>query len=195
MSAGAYMFGQMLQVMGQNPAQFNRIRENVAGFVFDSPVDTVGIPTAAADLLGSRPGQVLWRVVHAVLGAYFTCTYPLTMAKLRRASNNVKQMPEAFRHCPQLWLYSEDDRVASAAVIEGIVDSLRDLGISVDTHRWDSSRHVSHFREHEADYRKLVTGFLQRVGMPLAPEASGSPRATGAAEPPPRVLDAAKAKL
>ena len=117
------MFGQMLQAMSRRPNGYSRIKENIAGIVFDSPVDTVGIPTAAADILHARPGQFMWRLVHGVLGSYFTLTYPMTMARLRRASNNVKDGGESsgnmwLRDIPQLWLYSQDDRVASATVIE-----------------------------------------------------------------------------
>ena len=123
MSAGAYMFGQMLQVMSRRPGGYSRIKENIAGIVFDSPVDTVGIPTAAADILNAQPGQFMWRLVHGVLGGYFGLTYPLTMARLKRASGNVKDGGKSsgnewLMDTPQLWLYSQDDRVASATVIE-----------------------------------------------------------------------------
>ena len=65
----------------------------------------------------------MWRLVHGVLGGYFGLTYPLTMARLKRASGNVKDAGKSsgnewLRDTPQLWLYSQDDRVASATVIE-----------------------------------------------------------------------------
>jgi hypothetical protein len=56
---------------------------------------------------GFRPGQV-----------YFGLTHPLTMARLRRASDSVKDggassNNEWLMAVPQLWLYSEDDRVCA----------------------------------------------------------------------------------
>ena len=172
MSAGAYMFGQMMQAMARRPGGYSRIKECMSGVVFDSPVDTVGIPTAAADILRTRPGQLKWRLIHGILGAYFALTYPLTMGKLRRASNNVKDGGASsnndwFASVPQLWLYSDDDRVASPEVIEEIVENLQRIGVDVETYKWDSSEHVKHIVEHSEEYARLVLQFMRnKLGMP-----------------------------
>ena len=199
MSAGAYMFGQMLQAMSHRPGGYGRIKDNMVGLVFDSPVDTVGIPTAAADILGARPGDFMWRLVHGVLGTYFTLTYALTMSRLKRASGNVRDGGfssdnEWLMKIPQLWLYSDDDRVASAAVIEDskslsardlpshkfwsisdsrlrvptVVAGLVGLGCDVETYKWDSSEHVKHIVEHADEYARLVQQFMgDKLGLPL----------------------------
>lgn len=105
LSAGAYMFGQMLDVLCQQPRSFTRIRECVVGLVFDSVVDVVGIPAATADIFGFRKGSFGWGFIHAVLNGYFIATSPLTRSKLLRASGHVRALPKEFHHLPQLWLY------------------------------------------------------------------------------------------
>lgn len=129
LSAGAYMFGQVLQVIASSSGGFTRVRQCLVGLcvtppppsqplprsfwrlrgraydgcalsvsVFDSVVDVVGIPEATADILGYHKGSWGHKTVHAVLGAYFMLSYPLTKSKLLRASGNVRHMKKEWCH-------------------------------------------------------------------------------------------------
>jgi hypothetical protein len=138
LSAGAYMFGQMIGVMSDLPQSFSRIRQSMVGLVFDSVVDVVGIPAASADILGFRKGSAGWNAVHAVLGGYFGLTYPLTKARLLKASGNVRALPPDFQHLPQLWMYSEDDRVADPRVIEEVIAGQHE-GVELEKMWWCAS--------------------------------------------------------
>lgn len=64
--------------------------------------------------------------------------------------------------CPQLVLYSKTDKFAPYQDIDSYIQAQRDRGISVVSKCWSSSEHVSHYREHEAEYLSELNSFIDK---------------------------------
>ena len=120
---------------------YDAIRRNLRGIVYDSPVGVpgkshdynwhlgcilrkmpaislpTGIGNAVCGVVGLGHSSALGVGLKALLGLYFACTYPLTLAALCRIYFVYRHQDLMFPGIRYLFVFSDDDQVASPAVV------------------------------------------------------------------------------
>ena len=81
------------------------------------PSVTTGIGNAVCGVVGLGHSSALGVGLKALLGLYFTCTYPLTLAALCRIYFVYRHQDLMFPGIRYLFVFSDDDQVASPAVV------------------------------------------------------------------------------
>ncbi|NWR82025.1 TM53B protein, partial [Centropus unirufus] len=83
--------------------------------------------------------------------------YPLTRFIHETHYDALLQAPSRW---PELYLYSQADKIISSGDIEHMADARQQLGISVKAVDFSDSAHVSHMRVYPTHYSTLCTTFL-----------------------------------
>ena len=91
-----------------------------------------GIGNAVCGVVGLGHSSALGVGLKALLGLYFTCTYPLTLAALCRIYFVYRHQDLMFPGIRYLFVFSDDDQVASPEVVRSIVMGIARRGISSD---------------------------------------------------------------
>jgi len=134
-------------------------RPNISGIIWDSP--TVASGNAAQFANGMKANST-----NPVLNYMFDVLGKAVYAYAVRTSKMHTYGPEFLRNIPavlpQLMLYSKADKIAGYRGIQAYIAQQIELGNSVDSHMWESSSHVVHYREHREEYERLVTEFLEK---------------------------------
>ena len=144
-------------------ARYAPVRLCGCGQIFDSsPVDflaTLGVRFLAP------PGSPRWRAAaahaaSAALTAVCAANFERQRAEMWEALEGAGagMVPGA----PTLLLFSDDDSLAEASVVEAFAKRLESRGAagSVRTRRWQSSEHVGHLRVHPEEYEAAVAALL-----------------------------------
>ena len=64
---------------------------------------------------------------------------------------------------PILFLYSKEDKLLSWKYLELVIKTKKSTDRRVESHLFDGSGHVAHFKRHPALYTQLVKTFIQSV--------------------------------
>mmetsp|Transcript_1629 Transcript_1629/g.2650 ORF Transcript_1629/g.2650 Transcript_1629/m.2650 type:complete len:83 (-) Transcript_1629:761-1009(-) len=77
-------------------------------------------------------------------------------------SNYWNKVKNESSRCPQLFIYSNDDRLVSAEDVEEVADHRQKLGVSVQRYKLAKSPHVAHLRTNKDSYIAVLRDFLKR---------------------------------
>ena len=156
-----YYFPYIEQHFGTLPEfsmEANETKPNICGVIYDSA--TVGSGNAHQFANGMRGNSVgvFSNLMFDVLGK-------LVYAYAVRTSKMHNYGPEFLRNVPillpQLFLSSENDKIASIESIRNFVDYQKEIGVPfLKSKVWERSGHVLHYRNHPDEYQNLVNGFI-----------------------------------
>ena len=146
----------------------NESKPNICGVIYDSA--TVGSGNARQFANGMKGNSV------GILSNYFFDVLgKLVYAYAVRTSKMHNYGPEFLRNVPlllpQLFLSSENDKIASIESIRKFVDYQKDIGVPfLKSKVWENSDHVLHYRKYPDEYRNLVNGFIDDCIQQTNPE-------------------------
>jgi len=185
-SAGAYMYGNLLEELDSRGSAGLDIAQRIRGCVWDSPVDIDGVPfglsRAVTDATGSSEGSLAQRLLQATLESYLSPRGP--MRQYYQASSDAMH-GKTFEHAgftspfavPSSFIYSEADTVTRAADIRRVSDEWRAAGSDVETVVYEGTKHVSHLPADPARYEAAVA---RVIALGLGDKyATTSKKATG----------------
>lgn len=67
--------------------------------------------------------------------------------------------------CPSLFCYSVNDALVSYKIVEEVVRKRSKLLQNVSAKKWESSKHVRHIYDFEADYISEMQSFSRNIGI------------------------------
>jgi len=130
---------------------------NISGLILDSPTVACGDAQQFANGMKGNTKNMMSDLVFDLLGK-------IMFAYAVRTSKMYNYGPEFFRNIPvlipQLMLFSKNDKIAGYEAILDYVKHQRSIGASVQSHMWEDSAHVLHYRNNPDEYRELVTSFI-----------------------------------
>lgn len=157
-SIGTGIYGLLLDRVRSESEKFERLRNRVAGVVFDSgpapifPVDVAkGLHTVCPAI-----SRAVWESLTAGLFA---------VTKARQAFGEAEEALRRFQFkAPQLYFYSLDDKVIPGIhkAVEDFMAKNKQRGVEVYNKWWNNSTHASHLKVHQDEYLKSLEGFVKR---------------------------------
>lgn len=137
----------------------------VKGCIFDSTPAPRRIYSGARAVYEATPGSV-WMKLCASMGmVLYLLSWGILSVLWTIITGKLPNRPpwaliEEPAHCPQLFLYSQADKLISSDDIEFFIVERQKLGVPVVTKCWSDSPHVQHYRVHPEEYRDSVYSFL-----------------------------------
>jgi len=133
----------------------------VVGTIFDSCPISPDINNLNATI-----ESVSDTVNNSVLRGIIWCCMRVFIPPVIYFNDTVKRFMNALKEsplkCPQLVLYSKTDKFAPYQDIDSYVEARRKRGVNIVSKCWDSSEHVSHYREHPNEYLDAVNIFVDQ---------------------------------
>ncbi|XP_056149415.1 transmembrane protein 53 [Lampris incognitus] len=161
-SNGGFMLYRYIVELLQSDKQFNSL--HVIGAVVDSAPGSGNVRGALRALTTVLGPNINW-VLRFILLALFAVTvfllrvvmYPVTKYIHKNHYDTLREKPATW---PQLYLYSRADQVIRYMDIELMVETLKQKGVPVDSFDFESTSHVSHFRDFPEQYTQRCRSFL-----------------------------------
>lgn len=137
----------------------NESKPNICGVIYDSATVESGNARQFSNGMKGNSVGVFSNYFFDVLGK-------LVYAYAVRTSKMHNYGPEFLRNVPlllpQLFLSSENDKIASIESIRKFVKYQKDVGVPfLKSKVWENSDHVLHYRKYPDEYRSLVNGFIK----------------------------------
>lgn len=135
-----------------------RTRDSACGFIFDSAPcypHSNAAGSALALALGVRRGSVQEYFVHRA-NAILEATRRFTIGD--RASVFWNAMVHANFYCPELYIYSDSDRLVDVGKLNELIATRRKQGRPVHVLRLGGSSHVSILQTHPKHYTRAIRG-------------------------------------
>lgn len=157
-SIGTGIYGLALDSLKGDIDRLRRVRERVAGVVFDSGPAPI-FPHDVAKGLHTVCPMVSKAVWEGAARAFFYVTR--ARASFEKGENALGD--RQFK-TPQLYFYSKDDKVIPGIhnAVEGFIEKNRQRGIEVYRTFWEKSVHATHLKIHPKDYLGDLDKFLGR---------------------------------
>eukprot|EP01027_Heterolobosea_sp_BB2_P013170 GEZU01019022.1.p1 GENE.GEZU01019022.1~~GEZU01019022.1.p1 ORF type:complete len:368 (-),score=84.26 GEZU01019022.1:132-1235(-) len=155
-SGGAYMYGQILDLMDQQPERFGWMKNYIVAQIFDSPVEAASAPSGISK--SATNNTVGYYTIYGLVELYLAVTYPWTKALLWKSSEKIHNNTI---QCPSLFLFSKNDPIARYEDVSNCISDYKRNGLEVYQKCWDTSTHVGHLREHPEEYKACVDEFVQ----------------------------------
>ena len=136
----------------------NHPQLRLAGVVFDSG------PVLFARKTGMvAAGQSYEQGGLNLAGYWGSCAAGIVIEAMvgkKKRADEEKAFVSPVLDVPQLYLYSETDRVAARAHIEEVMDRQRKMGRLVRGVKWKDSKHVRHLIDHPDEYKQSLSDFI-----------------------------------
>ena len=157
-----YYFPYIEQHFGTLPGSSMSEQEskpNICGVIYDSATVESGNARQFSNGMRGNSVGVFSNLLFDVLGK-------LVYAYAVRTSKMHNYGPEFLRNIPvaspQLFLSSEDDKIASIESIQKFVEFQKEIGLPLLKSKvWENSEHVLHYRNYPDEYRNLVSSFIE----------------------------------
>lgn len=159
-SVGGYLFGEFLVRLKEEKQKLANIRSRLLGQIFDSPVDFEGVPRGFSKILVEQ--KILQ------LGLERTIEIYLALMKSQVTKYYIRSSAAFHENellLPSLMLYSRNDPIGDANIIEQVAEKWRTKGTMVRQKCWEESPHVSHFHHHPDEYVDSILSFLEEIGL------------------------------
>ena len=160
-SGGYVVYNFICNALDCNNDKFGK-GYKVIGTIFDSsptPQGRKSIPAAQKSAVDQIKNQLLKYIVWYLIGI----AAPLALWYSPTAKLLMKQLEDSPIKAPQLFLYSKADNIFPYQHIQHFADHRRKLGIKVEEKVWEDTKHVSHYKEHPAEYERVINKFIQNL--------------------------------
>lgn len=84
----------------------------------------------------------------------------IVLMLFRRLKKIISILSKNQPPCPQLYLYSSDDRVIPYQSVELFIEEQKEMGRTVHSFNFKSSPHVDHYRTYPTLYSSQLQSFL-----------------------------------
>lgn len=168
-SAGAYMYGNVLNACDARGDAGLAFTQRIKGFVFDSPVDIDGVPFGLSRAIfgNNSEGTVRQRMVQLALETYLSPSLP--MRKYYQASSDAMHghdFAAGFSSplaVPSAFLYSDADSVTISEDIQTVSGKWKARGSDVEEVVFDGTKHVMHMQTYPAEYEAAVANVVRKA--------------------------------
>ncbi|KAG9343329.1 hypothetical protein JZ751_014310 [Albula glossodonta] len=163
-SNGGFMLYRYMAELLRSHGRFSTL--NVVGTVVDSAPGSQNV-TGALRAITASLGPNINIVLLYVLLALFACMVFLLRIVLYSVTkyihkNHYDAMRDHPSSWPQLYLYSQADRVIRHKDVEMMVKAVQEKGVTVDSFDFGTSAHVSLYRDYPEEYSSRCLAFLSR---------------------------------
>ncbi|KAL3842141.1 hypothetical protein ACJMK2_020187 [Sinanodonta woodiana] len=159
-SVGAYVYGEMLVKLKNDPDRYDAIQRGLRGQIFDSPVDFDGIPKGFSSALTTN--LMIRGIMRKLLEGYLSFFQQSISCHYIRSSNEFKSNDLQL---PSLMVYSDSDPVCDPEAIERLGKQWHMRNIQSVTKHFVDSQHVSLFHKHPEEYVETILKFLDDIGL------------------------------
>ncbi|XP_074642432.1 transmembrane protein 53-like [Tubulanus polymorphus] len=171
-NGGGYVYRNISELLHVNK-DYNDIKRNIKGCMFDSCPSPGTVITAAQTLISSLQVNeflrflllfttilylIAFRLWERFMGLVHMIRKPQQFSGVVNYYSAMKSDP---MRCPQLFLYSKADLLISYKKIENVVRHRQNLGIMLMTICWEDSKHVQHLVKHRETYMKKCYDFME----------------------------------
>jgi len=165
-SVGGYLWGEVLNIMNQNPQKYQPLIEQISGQIWDSVVDIEGIPVGAPKAIFPT-NTVLRKSLEMYIKGHMAAFHNTATKHYLQSS---RCYHNSIVRAPSLFLCSLDDPVGAVSGIRKVADNWNAMGMKVYIKAWESSPHVSHLHHHPEEYKQEMRAFLEMLGLVPHPE-------------------------
>uniref|UniRef100_H2ZWL4 Si:dkey-5i3.5 n=2 Tax=Latimeria chalumnae TaxID=7897 RepID=H2ZWL4_LATCH len=160
-SVGGFMFSQLLLHMVRDPWHYQQVGERIQGQVFDSLV------IGSLETMATGVARMMFPPRWESLAKRCTMLYFNTFKSytVDYYDTSIKVFWDNPVKSPALFYYCKDDPLSDHLVVEDLVRTWRDNGVSVVGKSWENSRHAGHFRQHPQEYLNALENHLQCTNM------------------------------
>ncbi|XP_003701573.1 transmembrane protein 53-like lethal (2) k09913 [Megachile rotundata] len=160
-SVGAYMWGEVLDIMQSNPQKYNNIIDRIVGQVWDSVADvtelSIGIPRAVFP-----KNLVLQNMLQKYMEYHLKTFYKQSTQYYVRSS---QLFHTNLVRTPALFLMSNTDPVGSVTSNMKVRDSWDSLGTKTYVKIFENSPHVGHYQKYPKEYVAELYAFLYKLNL------------------------------
>ncbi|XP_034019681.1 uncharacterized protein LOC117504348 [Thalassophryne amazonica] len=157
-SIGGYTFSQLLIHISQGQTKSAALAQRVTGTIFDSLV--AGTLEHMAAGLGKTLAPRLEGFIKNAVTLYFWLFRSCTVDFYNRGVEVFHNNPITS---PALLFYSENDAMCDLAVLENVIASWKERGVTVKSRKWKKSVHAAHMRCHPEEYLSTLNEFLNSL--------------------------------
>ncbi|XP_071482254.1 transmembrane protein 53-like [Diadema antillarum] len=158
-NGGTYIYRAVTEILnGRDPGQFAALK--IGGVIFDSapcrPTFLSGF--RALSLFSPSSASRSWPVSYVMTAPYWAwlllkhIVLPSYWEANRLMDSFLTAIASDKMECPQLFIYSKKDCIASCADIQEIVRQRREQGIEVREAYWEDTDHLQHLANHHDEY-------------------------------------------
>ncbi|KAL3867876.1 hypothetical protein ACJMK2_040722 [Sinanodonta woodiana] len=166
---GSYVYTNILKVLHEDKEQ-KLAKLQVKGVMFDSAPGQRRLHQAARAFAIFAPSNFMMKIL-MVIGVYmylFWTGLKCMFIKLYNPKSLMDSPHYVYEnllndsyHWPQLYLYSEADKIIPYQDIDKMIEYRRSLGVRVDSVRWNDTAHVSHLMVHREAYMQACIEFIK----------------------------------
>ncbi|KAL0276513.1 UNVERIFIED_CONTAM: hypothetical protein PYX00_004072 [Menopon gallinae] len=160
-STGAYVYGEMMAQLSEDPDVSCAILENIKGCLWDSPVEFKLAAPVAGKALYPRNIAKRWLFERAVSRHLSEHRHDSIHCWERSLDNFCRQKCRV----PNLFFVSEKDPLSNPASIESVRHVMEQNGIPTYQKTWQDSKHVEHFVKYCEEYLHGMNLFLSLANM------------------------------
>ncbi|CAG7725236.1 unnamed protein product [Allacma fusca] len=171
-SGGAYVWGEVLNVMSQDESKYGFVRKRIIGQVFDS-IAVMGMETLTVKFpkVIFPKSTFLQRILGKYLRYHTTVLSEYTTQHYLQSFEQLKQYEMVGTSI--LTFASRDDKISTLDSICDLVYHWRAKGASVDLKLWEKSPHVQHLKYHKDEYEDSLMKYLLNLNVVHYPSKFG----------------------
>ncbi|XP_060817749.1 transmembrane protein 53 [Bombus pascuorum] len=160
-SVAGYMWGEVLDLLQNDPKKCNNIINRIVGQVWDSLADvselTIGAPRAMFPT-----NEMLQNMCQKYLEYHMKTFYkPSTQYYIRSS----QLFHTNLVHSPALFFISKTDPVGSLTSNLRVKESWDSLGVKIYVKIFENSPHVEHYRKYPKEYVAELYAFLNKLNL------------------------------
>lgn len=165
-SVGAYVWGQLLVQMSEDPEKHQYMHNMMIGQIWDSVVDVEGCTQGIGNAV--FPHNPIPRTILEAYVKFHVNTFQESVMQHYLQTSVLFHNSEI--RTPSLFFSSEDDPVALYYIVERIADRWERNGCPVYWKAWKNSPHVSHMWRYPEEYKAEMKAFLSKINMLKYPD-------------------------
>ncbi|XP_033356003.1 uncharacterized protein LOC117236815 isoform X2 [Bombus vosnesenskii] len=160
-SVAGYMWGEVLDLMQNDPKKCNNIIDRIVGQVWDSLADVSELTIGAPRAMFPR-NEMLQNMCQKYLEYHMKTFYkPSTQYYIRSS----QLFHTNLVHSPALFFISKTDPVGSLTSNLRVKESWDSLGVKIYVKIFENSPHVEHYRKYPKEYVAELYAFLNKLNL------------------------------
>ncbi|XP_034171330.2 transmembrane protein 53-like lethal (2) k09913 [Osmia lignaria lignaria] len=160
-SVGAYMWGEVLDLIKSDPEKYSNIIDRIVGQVWDSVADVSELSIGTPRALFPK-NEMLQNMLQKYMEYHLKTFYKQSTQYYIRSS---QLFHTNLVHTPALFLMSNTDPVGSVTSNMRVRDTWDTLGVKTYVKIFENSPHVGHYQKYPKEYVAELYAFLNKLNL------------------------------